>query len=77
MVLEVSESVWPEQTGLLLPGTGVVGGSFTATTVVPAFPVHPTAEVAVTEYVPELIVAAAGMTGFWEAEEKLFGPFQL
>ncbi len=48
-VLEVSDSICPEQIGELLPGVGVVGGGLIVTTVVAALLVQPAAEVVVTE----------------------------
>ena len=77
IVLDVSESICPEQTGLLPPGTGTVGGELTVMFVVPALPIHPATEVAITEYVPEFTIATEVMTGFCEAEVKPLGPLQL
>lgn len=78
IVLQVRERVCPEQTGLLLPVTGLVGGGgFTVTLVVAVLLMHPNAEVVVTEYVPAFTDEALLITGFCVAEEKLFGPFQL
>jgi len=48
MVLAVKLSVFPEQTGELLPATGDAGETFTVTVVNPAGPVQPLI-VAVTE----------------------------
>ena len=67
----------PSQIGALLPATGAVGGEFTVTNVVFTALVHPSADVAVTEYVPVLEVAALLITEFCESEVKLPGPFQL
>lgn len=55
----------------------VVGTGLIATTVVVAFEVHPTAEVAVKLYVPEAARVTLLMVGFWLVEAKLFGPVQL
>ena len=63
------------QTGLLLPRTGVADAPFTTTEPVPTGPTQPDT-VAKTEYVPEAKVVAPTITGFCEAEEKLFGPDQ-
>ena len=49
IVLAVKLSVLPEQTGELLVAVGAAGNGVTLTEVVPAEPVHPAAEVAVTE----------------------------
>jgi hypothetical protein len=57
----------------LLDATGAAGIAFTATEVVPAGPVHPFS-VAITEYVPAFAEVIPVMTGFCDAEEKLFGP---
>jgi hypothetical protein len=73
IVLAVSDKVFPEQIGMLLPPTGAAGIRFTVTEVVPAGPTQP-ATVAVTEYVPDVAVVAAPIVGFCEMELKLFGP---
>lgn len=75
MLLAVRESVFPEQTGELLPATGDAGGGLTVTLAVPAGPVQPLAA-AVTEYVPDALVPAATITGFCNVDVKLLGPVQ-
>ena len=45
----VSDNVFPEQTAELLPAMGAEGSGVITTAVVPTGPVHPAAEVAVTE----------------------------
>ena len=77
IVLAVSDKVFPEQTGELLPATGAEGSGVMVTVVVPVGPTHPAADVAVTEYVPASAEVAAVMTGFCVVEVKLFGPVQL
>ena len=74
-VLAVKLRVCPEQIELLLPSVGDEGGGFITTTAVLMALVHPAAEVAVTEYVPDSAVVTAAMVGFCEAELKLLGPF--
>ena len=64
VVVAVSESVLPEHIGALVPAVGVAGGAFTVTLVVPFALKHPSADIAVTVYVPLLEVAAVLMTGF-------------
>ena len=74
IVEAVSDNVFPEQTAELLPAMGAEGSGVITTTVVPADPVHPAAEVAVTEYVPPLAATTDAMLGFCTVEVKLFGP---
>jgi hypothetical protein len=74
--LEVRFNVWPVQTGLLLPSTGVAGAEFIVTVTVPAGLVHPLT-VTVTEYVPAFARVTFGMEGFCEVDVKVFGPVQL
>ena len=44
MVLEVSDNVLPEQTGVLLPAVGAAGMGLTVTAVVPLGPTQPATE---------------------------------
>ena len=73
IVLAVRDKVFPEHTGLLLPGVGAAGVWLIVTETVPAGPVHPST-VAVTEYVPDAAVVTLATVGFCDDEEKPFGP---
>ena len=76
MLLAVKLKSFPEQTGVLLPGTGATGIGFTVTEVVAVGPAHP-ATVTLTEYVPEAAVVAGVIAGSSSVEVKLLGPVQL
>ena len=64
MAPAVKLKVLPEHTVELLPAMGAEGRGVMITAVVPAEPVHPSAEVAVTEYVPPPADVIAAITGF-------------
>lgn len=64
----------PPQIVRSLPALAGSAGATTVTEIVPAVPVHPAAEVAVTEYVPAFTVPALAMDVFCTEELKLFGP---
>jgi hypothetical protein len=68
-VFAVSDNVFPEQTGVLLPGVGAAGGGLITTLAVLFVLRHPAAEVVFTVYVPALTVPTPMITGFCEAEE--------
>ena len=76
-VLDVSVTLPPSQKVVAPPGVivGVAGVGLTVTVVVPAVEVQPFT-VAVTEYVPDIVVVALAMVGFCRFEVKPFGPVQ-
>jgi hypothetical protein len=73
IVFVVRVKVVPEQTGLLDPGTGVVGGGLMVTVVVLFGPVHP-ATVTLTEYVPASLEITLFTVAVWVDAVNPFGP---
>ena len=73
-VLAVSDNVFPEQTGVLLPAVGAEGVVFTTTEVVEIALVQPLFD-AVREYVPAFAVVIFAIVGFCDDELKPLGPF--
>ena len=76
IVEAIKVRVSPAHIGELLVATGADGVGFTATLIAPAAEVHPF-KVAVTKYVPLLIVCAFRITGFCCEDVKPEGPVQL